>query len=190
MNKNENRLNPNSWVKDHSDYLYNYALYKVSDEEMAQDLVQDTFIAGLNGKDSFKGNSTERTWLVSILKRKIIDHYRKSAVRKNTVNTDFSMPFNTEGVYKNHWSDEGAPGKWNIEKSHNLEKDEFQRILELCLSLLPPQWRDVFHLKMMEECSGEEICKEMDITSSNLWVIIHRAKLKMRACLEKNYFEA
>lgn len=190
MTNANNPLNPDLWVKEHSDYLYNYAFYKVSDAEVAQDLVQDTFMAGLKGKDSFKGNSSERTWLVSILKRKIIDYYRKASVRKTTVNTDFSTPFNTEGTYKNHWSDEGAPGKWKIDQSHNLEKDEFQRILEYCLSLLSPQWREVFHMKMMEECSGEEICKELDITSSNLWVIIHRAKLKMRACLEKNWFEA
>lgn len=190
MNNVKNLLDPKYWVREHSDYLFSYALYKVSDEETAQDLVQETFVAGLKGKDSFKGNSSERTWLVSILKRKIIDHYRKASVRKSTVNTDFSTPFNTEGVYKNHWSDEGTPGKWDIDKSHDLEKNEFQKVLELCLSLLPPQWREVFHLKMMEECSGEEICKELGITSSNLWVIIHRAKLKMRACLEKNWFEA
>lgn len=190
MSDNNNLLNPNLWVQRHSDYLYNYAIYKVSDEETAEDLVQETFMAGLKGKDSFKGNSSERTWLVSILKRKIIDHYRKASVRKSTLNTDFSSPFHQEGTFKNHWTDEGAPSKWNIDKSHNLEKDEFQRILELCLSYLPPQWKEVFHMKMMEECSGEEICKELDITSSNLWVIIHRAKLKMRACLEKNWFEA
>jgi RNA polymerase sigma-70 factor (ECF subfamily) len=190
MSEYDHTLSPELWVRKHSDYLYNYALYKVSDEETAQDLVQDTFMAGLKGQNSFKGNSSERTWLVSILKRKIIDHYRKSSVRKTTVNTDFSSPFNADGVFKSHWSDDGAPGKWSIDKSHDLEKDEFQRILEYCLSLLPPHWRNVFHLKMMEECSGEEICKELDLTSSNLWVIIHRAKLKMRACMEKNWFEA
>jgi len=190
MTAEKNQLNPTMWVRDHADYLFNFALYKVSDEEMAQDLVQDTFVAGLKAMDTFQGNSSERTWLVSILKRKIIDYYRKSAVRKSTVNTDFTSPFNAEGIFKNHWSDAGEPGKWNIEKAHDLEKEEFQKILEYCLSLLTPQWRNVFHLKMMEECSGEEICKELDITSSNLWVIIHRAKLKMRACLEKNWFEA
>lgn len=190
MSESKNLLKPKLWVQEHSDYLFHYALYKVSDEETAQDLVQETFMAGLKGQDSFKGNSSERTWLVSILKRKIIDHYRKSSVRKTTVNTDFSAPFHAEGAFKHHWTDDGAPGKWNIEKSHDLEKDEFQRILEYCLSLLSSQWREVFHMKMMEECSGEEICKELDITSSNLWVIIHRAKLKMRSCLEKNWFEA
>lgn len=188
-NKN-NLLNPNKWVSDHSDYLYNYAFYKVSNEEIAEDLVQDTFVAGLKGQSSFKGESSERTWLVSILKRKIIDYYRKSAVRKNTTSTDFSSPFNADGVYQNHWSDTGAPGKWNLDSTNNLERDEFQRVLELCLSFLPPQWREVFHLKLMEECSGEEICKELEISSSNLWVIIHRAKLKMRACIEKNWLEA
>lgn len=189
MSQTSNILNPKQWVLNHSDYLYNYALYKVSHVEIAQDLVQDTFVAGLNAQKSFKGNSSERTWLVSILKRKIIDHYRKSSVRKNTANTDFSLPFNTNGAYKNHWSDEGEPGKWNIDSSNDLEREEFQKVLELCLSLLPEQWRDIFHLKLMEELSGEEICKDLNISSSNLWVIIHRAKLKMRACIEKNWLE-
>jgi len=190
MTEKSNILDPRQWVQNHSDYLYNYALYKVSHTEVAQDLVQDTFVAGLNAQKSFKGNSSERTWLISILKRKIIDYYRKSSVRKNTTNTDFSMPFNSDGVYKNHWSDEGQPGKWKIDKANDLERDEFQKVLALCLSYLPEQWREVFHLKMMEDASGEEICKDLDITSSNLWVIIHRAKLKMRACIEKNWLEA
>lgn len=189
MTEDPNILNPNFWVQKHADYLYNYALYKVSDMEMAQDLVQDTFVAALKAQFSFKGNSSERTWLVSILKRKIIDHYRRASVRKNTSNTDFSSPFNAEGVYQHHWSDEGQPGKWNIDPANDLEKDEFQRALALCMSLLPEQWRRVFHLKMMEESSGEEICKDLNITSSNLWVIIHRAKLKLRACIEKNWLE-
>jgi len=190
MSKEPNILNPQKWVSEHSDYLYNYALFKVSNEMMAQDLVQDTFVAGLNAQTSFKGNSTERTWLVSILKRKIIDHYRKSSVRKNTINTDFSMPFNAGGMYKKHWSDSGQPNKWKIDTSNDLEREEFQRILALCLSYLPEHWRDIFHLKLIEEASGEEICKDLNITSSNLWVIIHRAKLKMRACIEKNWLEA
>lgn len=189
MSENPNILNPEQWVQNHSDYLYNYAFYKVSEEALAQDLVQDTFMAGLNGKTSFKGNSTERTWLVSILKRKIIDHYRKSSVRKNMTNTDFSLPFNADGAYKNHWSDEGEPGKWNIDQSNNLEREEFQAALKLCLGLLPPQWCEVFHMKMIEEFSGDEICKDLDISSSNLWVIIHRAKLKLRACIEKNWLK-
>ena len=178
------------WVQKHSDYLYNYALYKVSDKDSAQDLVQDTFVAGLKGANSFKGNSTERTWLISILKRKIIDYYRKESHRKNVDSIDYASPFNTEGVFKNHWSDDGAPGKWKIDKSTNLEKDEFQKILDYCLSLLPPIWRNAFHLKLMEEYSGQEVCKELDLSSSNLWVIIHRAKVKLRACMELNWLKA
>lgn len=190
MSESDQYLKPELWVREHSDYLYNYALYKVNDSGAAEDLVQDTFMAGLKGKDSFKGNSSERTWLVSILKRKIIDYYRKTSVRKSGISTDFSSPFNAQGDFQSHWSDDSAPGKWSFERTNNLEQEEFQQILEYCLSLLPPQWRDIFHLKIMEEIKGEEICKELDITASNLWVIIHRAKLKMRACLEKNWIEA
>lgn len=190
MKQSSSKLNPNKWVSNYSDYLYNYALYKVSNQEIAQDLVQDTFMAGLKGAKSFQGNSTEKTWLVSILKRKIIDHYRKETVRKNTSSIDYQSPFNANGVYKNHWSDEGAPGKWNFDTKNNLEIEEFQQVLALCLSYLPEKWRNAFHLKMMEDMSGEEICKEMDLSSSNLWVIIHRAKLKMRDCIEKNWVDA
>ena len=190
MSKTAVKLNPEKWVNNHSDYLYNYALYKVSNQEIAEDLVQDTFIAGLKGAQSFQGNSTERTWLVSILKRKVIDHYRRENVRKNTTSLDYQSPFKTEGAYKNHWVEEKGPSKWSFDKSNNLETEEFQEILAYCMSLLPEKWRSAFHLKMMEECSGDEICKDLDITSSNLWVIIHRAKLKMRECIEKNWVDA
>jgi RNA polymerase sigma-70 factor (TIGR02943 family) len=183
-------LDPEKWIDNHSDYLFNYAFYKVNNEGTAQDLVQDTFLAGLKGQKTFKGNSTERTWLVSILKRKIIDHYRKSSVRKTTIDTDFGSPFVASGANKYRWSKEGAPEKWNIDASNDFENEEFIKILEYCLSMLPDRWKEIFHLKIMEEFSGEEICKELDITSSNLWVVIHRAKLSMRACLEKNWIKA
>jgi len=190
MNNSTSKLDPEKWVSNHSDYLYNYALYKVSNQEIAEDLVQETFIAGLKGAHSFQGNSAERTWLVSILKRKVIDHYRRENVRKNTTSLDSQSPFKTEGAFKNHWQDDRAPGKWNLDNSNNLETEEFRKILAYCLSLLPEKWRSAFHLKMMEECSGEDICKELDISSSNLWVIIHRAKLKLRECIEKNWIDA
>ena len=190
MKSQNNELSPNLWVKNHSDYLYNYAIYKVSNRDTAQDLVQETFISGLKGAKNFRGGSSERTWLVSILKRKIIDHYRRENVRKNTGSLDYATPFNTTGAFKNHWNEDRAPGKWHLDQSNNLETEEFQKILQLCLSLLPLKWRNAFHLKMMEECSGEEICKELDLTSSNLWVILHRAKLKLRECIEKNWIDA
>lgn len=190
MKTNNPKLNPELWVQEHADYLYNYALYKVSNVEVAEDLVQETFIAGLKGADAFQGNSSERTWLFSILKRKVIDHYRRESARKNTTSMDYVSPFNKSGNYEKHWSDDGAPGKWDIDTSNSLELDEFQQIMALCMSLLPEKWRDVFHLKMMEDCTAEEICKDLDITSSNLWVLIHRAKLKLRECIEKNWLEA
>ena len=190
MSNSTNILNPEKWVSNHSDYLYNYALYKVSNQEIAQDLVQETFIAGLKGAQSFQGKSTERTWLVSILKRKVIDHYRRENVRKNTSSLDYNSPFIAEGAYKNHWNEDRGPSKWSLDKSNNLETEEFQAILNYCMSLLPEKWRSAFHLKMMEECSGDEICKELDLSSSNLWVIIHRAKLKLRECIEKNWVDA
>ena len=71
------QINPNKWIDLYSDYLFNYTISRVSDREIAQDLVQDTFLAALKSMKNFKGEASERTWLISILKRKIIDHYRK-----------------------------------------------------------------------------------------------------------------
>ncbi len=192
-----NSLNPEKWIDSYADYLYSFAYNRVNDAEVAKDLVQDTFLSALKARDGFKGEAAEKTWLVSILKRKIIDLYRKNAAHpqqsfeeSEQYKVAYSHYFTETGFIKGEWNKANAPKPWNVSEKSNMEQKEFKHILAQCLSKLPKMWASVFSLKYLEEEESETICKELEITSSNYWVIIHRAKLQMRECLEKNWIKA
>ena len=179
------RLDPARWVEVHGDYLYNYAYSRVRSKELAEDLVQDTFIAGLKAGKSFKGKSSEITWLISILKRKVIDHYRKMSTRNEMVSSEFASPFHKEGSDdEGHWILDRAPKHWESELDDPVNRKEFRKILDECLANLPRKWQAVFVLRMVDGINSEKVCKELGCTSSNLWVMLHRARLKLRECIE------
>ena len=195
--KEINILNPEKWIDNYADYLYSFAYNRVSDAETAKDLVQETFLSALKAKDGFKGEASEKTWLVSILKRKIIDLYRKNAAHPQQSFEDseqykvaYSHYFSDEGLMDGHWNKTNAPKSWNVSEKNSIDQKEFRNVLAKCMGKLPKVWSSVFALKYLEEEESESICKELDITSSNYWVIIHRAKLQMRECLEKNWMKA
>ena len=177
-------LNPEKWVALHGDYLYNYAYSRVHSKDLAEDLVQDTFVAGLKGVKSFQGKSTEITWLISILKRKVIDHYRKMSSRKEIPSSEFVMPFQKDGVNKGSWILDRIPQQIPGELDDPINRSEFREIIEICLTHLPDKWRAVFVLKVIQEINTDEVCKELGCTPSNLWVMLHRARLKLRECIE------
>lgn len=180
-------VNPEKWVEKYGDYLYNFAYGRVHSKEISEDLVQDTFIAGLKAMKSFKGKSTELTWLISILKRKVIDHYRKTSNKKEIAASEFTKPFQKEGVYAGQWIMERAPKVWKEDLDDPIHQEEFRDILALCLSHLPDKWKAVFVLKFIEEVNSDEVCKELGCTPSNLWVMLHRARLKLRECIEMEW---
>ncbi len=180
----KHKLFPEKWVENHGDYLYNYAYTRVQSKELAEDLVQETFIAALKAANSFKGKSTEITWLISILKRKVIDHYRKSSTKKEITSSEFSSPFQNDGMWKGHWYMDRGPKNWPSELDDPIHRAEFRKILEYCLSILPEKWKAVFILKFMEDANSDEICKELECTPSNFWVMLHRTRLKLRECIE------
>ncbi len=185
--KESGNLNPGLWVENHGDYLYNYAYFRVNNKEVSEDIVQETFIAALKAKDSFRGESSELTWLLAILKRKVIDYFRKLSSGKERVISDYTLPFRDEGIFDGHWLGDRLPKDWGSDADSTLNQEEFQSILQVCLSLLPPKWRSVFVMKFMEELSSDEVCKENECTPSNFWVIIHRARLKLRECIENKW---
>ncbi len=126
--------------------------------------------------DSFRGDSSPKTWLYSILNFKIIDHYRAKA--KQPVKMDnqlFSRFFNSEG----DWNVSKRPKNWDEDEQHLLDNDDFQAVLKTCLDSLPEKWNACIHLKFMTEKNGDEICQELDISPTNFWQIIHRAKLTL-----------
>jgi len=181
-------LAPGTWVDTYADYLFNYAVSRVNDADMAKDLVQETFFAGLKSAKNFEGRSTERTWLVAILKRKIIDHYRKVNSKKGQA--EVRMSFYDSGDKEGDWLEERVPQSWDNETEKSVENNELKSQLEICIQRLPPKQGLVFRMKTIQEFDTEEICKELDISSSNLWVLIHRARTQLRKCMEENWFNA
>jgi RNA polymerase sigma-70 factor (ECF subfamily) len=185
--------NPTDWVKLYADDLYRFALIKVPDNGLAQDLVQETFLSALQAKEQFRGESSEKTWLMAILKNKIIDHFRKTKKDVITISieeekTGDSDPHHIFFNEKGHWRKEMAPKAWISEISSRQERIDFYSILRACMGKLTEMGRKIFNLKYLEEKESTEICKDLSITTSNYWVIIHRAKLQLRSCLEKNWF--
>ncbi|MBK9283095.1 MAG: sigma-70 family RNA polymerase sigma factor [Sphingobacteriaceae bacterium] len=190
---NKNSLNPPEWVNEYADYLYKFAFYRVNDSELAEDLVQDTFLSALNASNEFNGLASEKTWLSAILKNKIIDHYKKASTQMEK-NFSEGQPnyLNYENFFddkKNgHWQKGAMPKEWE-EPAIELNKKEFQSVFEMCLNKVPVKWRGIFTMCVIDELDAKLICKEFELTSSNFWVIIHRIKLQLRACLEKNWLK-
>jgi len=185
--------NPTAWVKLYADELYRFAIIKVSDNGLAQDLVQETFLSALQAKAQFRGESSEKTWLMAILKNKITDHFRKSKKAAITISIDEektgdSDPHHFFFTEKGHWRKEMAPKAWTSEISSRQEQIDFYSILRACMGKLTEMGKKIFNLKYLEEKESAEICKDLSITTSNYWVIVHRAKLQLRGCLEKNWF--
>jgi RNA polymerase sigma-70 factor (ECF subfamily) len=187
MAEKKHILNPDKWVNLYADYLFNYTISRINNHDLAKDLVQDTFFAGLNAMANFQGKASERTWLIAILKRKIIDHYRKINSAKGKA--EIKMNFYKNGEREGEWIEERAPSNWRNETDKNIENEELNLILEQCIDALPEKFGMVFRMKTIQEFETEEICKELDITSSNLWVIIHRARTQLRKCMEDNWFK-
>jgi len=179
-------LNPDKWINNYADYMFNYAVVRVNDGDLAKDLVQETFYAGLKSAKNFLGKSTERTWLVSILKRKVIDHYRKINSEKGQA--EVRMNFYDTGENEGSWIEERVPQSWDNASEKTIENQELKTQLEVCIDNLPEKYAMVFRMKTIQEFETEEICKELDITASNLWVIVHRARTQLRKCMEDNWF--
>ncbi len=182
---NDQKPNPDLWVDLYGDYLFRYAQSRVNASAMAEDLVQETFLSALHSYANFDGKSSERTWFVSILKHKIIDHYRKQGRQAKY----FESPGVSEDFQENgFWKLDQAPGDWGEHPEEQLQQKEFILILRECLKALPKKIAAVFTLKEMEGLDSKSICKELDITSSNLWVMLHRARHQLRKCLDMNWF--
>ena len=170
-------------VENHSDYLLSFAMTKLNDIDLAKDLVQDTLVSALTKLDTFEKRSKLRTWLTSILNRKIIDHWRKAETRY----TDPISSFFDQDEKKGHWlMEKSASGNFETIVDDISKKET---IVELgdCLDALPEKWRGIIASKFLEEKESEQVCNDFDITSSNLWVIMHRAKLLLRDCLKNKW---
>ena len=181
----EVKLIPEKWVDRYGDYLFNFTISRVNDPIMAQDLVSETFLAGLKSAHRFKGNSTERTWLISILKRKIIDYYRK--INSNKGKSEVRMSYLSNSDQEGDWMEEQAADLRNPNVEDMIEQRELGDALEECIACLPERYATIFVQKTIDNLETETICKEHNITASNLWVIIHRARVQLMECLNNKW---
>jgi RNA polymerase sigma-70 factor (ECF subfamily) len=171
---------PVDWVDQHGDYLYRYALGQLRDKTDAEDLVQETFLAALEARARFHGQSSERTWLVSILRHKICDHFRRryrEPAAPAPSPTDGSDRFDQTML----WVHEVAAEC--VLPSRRLDLKDFRQSLETALHALPPRIAQAFTMYEMEECPSAEVCRHLDISEANLWTMVHRARKQLRVLL-------
>ncbi len=180
-------LDPTTWVDDYGDYLFRFALVRLRNPDTAEEVVQQTILAALTARHSFRGRSSERTWLTAILKRKISDTLR-DAVRRNVREVSLTdLPtdsfFNRSGKWKKQ------PDEWSADDlGREINRAEFRTTVAECLGKLPDRLRIAFVLKHIDEVSTTEICQSVDVTANNLAVMLHRARLQMWRCLTLNWF--
>jgi RNA polymerase sigma-70 factor, ECF subfamily len=175
-------------IDGHRAYLMRVAVLQLRDASLAEDVVQDTLLAALQGEAGFSGRSSLKTWLTGILKHKIVDAIRKKG-REPVMSTldeesrieDFDALFDDTGHWESPSSDWGNP-------EAQLGRAQFFDVVQFCLDKLPPNTARVFMMREVMELDGSEICKELSITSTNLWVILYRARVALRLCLEQHWF--
>lgn len=173
------------WVELYTDEMYTWAFYKTNKKETAEDLVQDTFLAAYQAFDRFSGKSEVKTWLFSILKNKIAEYYRKMYKRPDNASEDALQHFFEP---TGEWKKEERPQEWVDNETALLDDPAFIATLNQCMDHLPKHWHAALKLKYLEDKKGELICQELEITPSNFWQVLHRAKLQLRKCLELHWF--
>ena len=188
--RNPQKHDPSTWVDEHGDALFRFAMLRVKDANVAEDLVQETFLSGLKGIDRFQGGSSLRTWLVGILKHKIIDHFRRN--KPEILAADLTLRENEteEELLERSGQQMSGPKMWRGTPDNLLENSEFWGVFTACLDNLPETHRRAFTLREIDGYKGDEICKILDVTSTNLWVILHRARGKLRDCLDTKWFSS
>lgn len=181
-----NPLDARTWLADHGDYLFRVARRQLHSDEEAEDAVQETLLAALSAQARYAGDASPRTWLSGILKHKIVD-----LIRRNV--REVEIPRDPEGeeaidslfLQDGHWAEPLRPWK---NPQTEAELAQLRRVLDECADRLKPVMAQVFSLREVAGLETEEICKELNITPTNCWVVLHRARLFMRQCLELNGF--
>ena len=182
-------VDPEAWVDQHGDCLYRYALMRVRHPEVAEDLVQETLLAAVRTHKNFRGTSSERSWLCGILKNKICDHFRKLAREVSYTDLEFLEDEMSHKFINQGWNHDLGPAEWKPEAEAALDRKEFWETFRSCLDKLPQRVADVFMLREMEEMETAQICETLRISQNNLWVMLRRARMALRECLELNWFE-
>jgi RNA polymerase sigma-70 factor (ECF subfamily) len=175
-------------IDSHRPYLLRYAGLHLASPAQAEDAVQETLLAAVEGAARFAGRAALRTWLTGILKHKIIDQLRRSRREQPLAGDDQGEADAVDALFAadGHWRE--APRDWG-DPAASFEDRRFWRAFELCLQRLPARTATVFKMREVMELSTEEICKAMDISATHCWVMLHRARLTLRECLRLTWFE-
>jgi RNA polymerase sigma-70 factor (ECF subfamily) len=187
---NENALgSPDTWLDEHGAALYKYALVHTRDAHKAEEAVQETLLAALQARDRFSGGASARTWLIGILKHKIMDMFRHDAREVQLEDPEEEAYLDEDEVDamfvpNGHWRIQSAD--WG-DPQDLLERGQFMDILQRCLDALPPRLARLFMLREVMEENSENICQELAITPTNLWTMLYRARLGLRQCLDRNW---
>lgn len=187
LSQMENEAIFRQWVIDHSDALYRYCMQRLQDENVSKDLLQETFLVAWRNFKQYKREVSVKNWLFLILKTRLLDHYRRSHTRAKVENIEPKSDELSFFDEEDHWRRGMYPKQWNVDFSNRVETQEFQKIFQLCNKKLKHIQSMVFVMKYVDDMDSDEICQQLGITSSNYWVLLHRAKVQLRACLEKNW---
>src|SRR5712691_50795 len=181
-------LDPSSWLDRHGDYLFRYAMFRLRDLEAAEDVLQETLLAAMKDHDDFRGASSERTWLVGILRHKILDRFREVSRLRPLYDIDAfdDVDFQENG----HWQVDSAPIAWRAKPDELIEQKEFWHVFSHGLSSLSAQTATAFILREIDCIDTDEICEALNVSRENLWVMLHRARLSLRRFLQINWFGA
>jgi len=180
------KIDPEKWVDQYGDYLFRFALTRIRNPSSAEELVQETFLGALIAKKKFNGYSSEKTWLTGILKHKIVDFYRKKSKEQAFEDIEF-----VADVDKSFFDDKGrwriGPAKWAVNPVKTYEQKEFLKLLDSCLSELPRRLAAAFIFRDIDGFSTKEICAILNISNNNCWVMLYRARMHLRRCLETKW---
>ncbi|MFV1964831.1 MAG: sigma-70 family RNA polymerase sigma factor [Pirellulaceae bacterium] len=177
--------NPTEWVDRHGDTLFRYAMSRLRDPESAEEVVQETFVAGLSARRQYSGKGSEGAWLLGICKRKVVDHVRRR--NRPDASTGGEMdPDPSEALFdsKGNWRFDPRAFKGRPEGA--LEREEFWQAFRGCLRGMSQRQADAFTRREVDDLASDEICKEMEISASNLWVLLHRARLHLTRCMKSH----
>jgi RNA polymerase sigma-70 factor (ECF subfamily) len=179
---------PATWVDAHGDRLFRYALSRIRDERAAEDLVQDCLVTALKSRDKFRGESSELTWMIGILRNKIFEHLRRQAREAPLGPDDDSDREDELFDGTGHWKEAVAPADWGGEPHRRAESAEFSAALRNCLDALTPNVARAFVLREMEGVEHQECAEAMGVPPGRLAVLLYRARMRLRRCLERGAF--
>lgn len=185
----ERSFAPERWLDDHGRVLFRYAYARVRDDDVAEEIVQDTLLAAWRGRRGFAGKSSERTWLVGILKHRLADYWRSAQRRvRATESLEALGAFDALDGARRETRDYPDAATSRLQPDSDLEQQQFWRVIADCIACLPPGQARAFSLCELDGRETAEICQILGIAPTNLWVMLHRARARMREQLEQRGF--